>query len=82
MARAIVRYSVSGEASNATGNQVRGILEAVGFERRGRTAALEVDGAALPDIFQAIRDALDLLEAPPGGGTLDHVWVYVDEAAY
>ncbi len=43
MARAIVRYSINGEGDNYTGNQARGALNAVGFDKIG-TAAYEADG--------------------------------------
>ncbi len=77
MARAIIRWSVNGERSNQTGNEVVGRLQQAGFERVG-TASYEVDGAPMRHLVAALRDALDVLERPIGGGRLDHLWVYVD----
>lgn len=77
MARAIIRWSVNGEGSNQTGNAITKELEANGFGKIG-TAAYEAEDAPLPTILTGIRQALDRLENPPGGGSLDHVWIYVD----
>lgn len=68
------------EGSNTTGNAARARLEDAGFERQGRTAALESDDLDVPTIMDALRDLLDILESPPGGGTLDHLWIYVDDS--
>jgi hypothetical protein len=81
MARAIVRYSINGEGSNDTGNRAREGLEASGFEKIG-TATFEADGAETRELIAALRALLAVLERPPGGGSLDHLWVYVDNAEF
>lgn len=80
VARAIVRYSINGEGSNVTGNEARGLLQQAGFERHGRTAAFEAEDLDVPSLMAALRALLDTLENPPGGGAIDHLWVYVDQA--
>ena len=45
MARAIIRYSFTGEKSNTSGKAITKALERAGFEKQGRTACWEVDGA-------------------------------------
>ncbi len=78
MARAIVRYSINGESSNITGNAARGALwEHGGFERSG-TASFDADGPQ-EDLVTALRALLEVLDEMPGGGTLDHLWIYLDE---
>jgi hypothetical protein len=76
MARAIIRYSLDGDASNQTGNEARSILEGAGFDRIG-TASFEgdCDQAAM---LATLEQLIDVLRRAPGGGTLDHLWVYVD----
>lgn len=43
--RAIIRYSINGERSNATGNEVTRALEDRGFQKTG-TASFEAEGPA------------------------------------
>lgn len=78
MARAILRWSVSGEKNNATGLAVRKTVEQAGFERRG-TGSWEADGPGTSDLIDALQQALDDLRAAPGGGRVDHVWIYLDD---
>lgn len=80
MARGIVRWSIGGENNNATGLRIRKVLEDAGFDRMG-TGTWEADGPPTADVIDAIQDALDLMKHPPGGGQLDHVWIYVDDFA-
>lgn len=78
MARSIVRYSIDGEKTNATGNEARKILESAGFEKIGTASfeALDVDQAIL---LAALAQLTNLFANPPGGGRVDHLWVYLDE---
>jgi hypothetical protein len=78
MARAILRYSIGGEKSNQSGNAVRKALEAVGFERVG-TGSWELDGPPTAHLVAYVQQAMDIMKHPPGGGILDHVWVYIDD---
>lgn len=78
MARAICRCSLNADTSNVTGNEVRSQLEEAGFDRLG-TASTECDDALEADLFNALRDLLDVLGRRPGGGKLDHLWVYLDD---
>ena len=81
MARGIVRYSLNGDAGSRYTNQVRGALEARDFERRGRTGSLEAREQTLSEVIAGVKEALDVVDglAPPVA--LDHVWVYIDQAA-
>jgi hypothetical protein len=78
MARAIVRYSINGETSNVTGNAARMLLQNQAFDRLG-TASFEADGPPQHDLLDTLRNLLVILENPPGGGSLDHLWIYLDE---
>lgn len=77
MARGIIRYSIDGEPANATGNQVRKKLEDGGWAKIGTAAfdAIDIDPA---DLVATLGEVLELLKAPPGGGVLDHLWIYID----
>lgn len=79
MARATIRYSFDNEQSNLSGNKARGALEEAGFSRNG-TASWEAYGS-ITDLVDAIRNLLTVVEAPPGRGGLDHVWIYLDGVA-
>jgi hypothetical protein len=76
-ARAIVRYSINGETSNVTGNEAAKVLKDAGFDRIG-TASWEGD---IPDqgaVVDALQKLVTILRDPPGGGRLDHLWIYLD----
>lgn len=79
MARAIIRWSFSGEPSNVSGNAVRKRLRESGFDRTG-TGSAEATDLSTASAIGGIEDALDVMLHPPGGGRLDHVWVYIDDA--
>jgi hypothetical protein len=80
MARAIIRYSFTGEKSNASGTAVTKALERVGFEKQGRTACWEVDGVPFVLIRAALLEVLEICEKPiEADGRLDHLWIYVDD---
>jgi hypothetical protein len=76
VARAIVRWSITGEKSNESGNEIVEILTANGFVRVG-TASYESDDQPLPKLFDTMRRAMAVMQSPVGGGNLDHFWVYV-----
>lgn len=78
MARTIIRYSLDSDASNATGNQIRTDLQAVGFEKIG-TASFEVWDIDQDAALNALDELFQTLKNPPGGGKLDHLWIYFDE---
>jgi len=77
MARSLIRFSVNDEQNNATGLAVRATLEGGGFVRIG-TGTFEANGPAPHALVATLRAALDQLGQPPGGGVLDHFWVYLD----
>jgi len=31
-------------------------------------------------LVEALKEVLDQLQHPPGGGNLDHLWIYVDQS--
>ena len=79
MARAIVRWSVSHEGNNQTGNAVAARLREGGFVRVG-TACYEAPlTRAEPYCSQPSAMRYQILEDRPGGGPLDNVWTYVDD---
>ena len=78
MARAIIRFSIDNESSNVTGNQIRDLLQDKGFDKIG-TASFDTDGMDTASIVAVLRELLPILETPPGGGRLDHLWIYVDQ---
>jgi hypothetical protein len=78
MAHASITWSVTGEASNVTGNAVAKRLFEAGFVRRGKTAFRSAHDVPLPEVVAAITEALQILHAAPGGGTLDHVFVAIE----
>jgi hypothetical protein len=53
-------------------------LEAHGFDKVG-TASFDAADAEIGDVLSGLKALTTLLENPPGGGTLDHLWVYVDD---
>ena len=77
MARAIIRYSFDRD-NGTTNTQIRNMLEAKGFDKIG-TSSFEADNLPQPSILDALEEVVDLIRVAPGGGTLDHLWVYVDE---
>lgn len=77
MARAIVRYSISGEPSNVTGNAARERLTTGGFQRIG-TASMEADGVPEHDLIVTLQELLATFLEMPGRGHLDHLWIYLD----
>ena len=48
-----------------------------GFQRQGRTAAFEANDRSERELIDALRSLLDILDKPPGDGTLDHLWIYM-----
>ncbi len=78
VARAIVRFSLDGDYGSRATNKARKVLEDAGFDKIG-TASYEVDGPSQEDIIAALDATLQILRSLPGGATLDHLWVYLDE---
>lgn len=78
MARAIVRYSLNSDSGSKYTNRIRGALQRVGFDRHGRTGALETRGTDLSKVVAAVKDALDVIDDLPPNVQLDHVWIYLD----
>lgn len=78
MADAIVRWSISLEGDNRTGNEIRGTLESHGFTRSG-TGCFRADNIPLSEATQAIAEVMLIASNPPGGGILDHIWTYIDD---
>jgi hypothetical protein len=79
MARAIIRLSINGESDNNTNNAVRATLQDEGFIRIG-TNSYEISGASFDDIADCVIAAFGILKKMPGGGSVDHVWSYVDRS--
>ncbi|MGP8241342.1 MAG: hypothetical protein ACLQQB_06215 [Solirubrobacteraceae bacterium] len=77
-ARAIVRYSIDG--SSETANRARAALELEPskFHKVG-TGAYEATGP-IDELIPKLRHLLEVLERLPGGGTVDHLWIYLDES--
>jgi hypothetical protein len=79
VARAIIRYSFDGPAKG-TRSKAREVLRSAGFIELG-TASFEVRATALPDVVDALHELLNVVKDPAAGVSLDHLWVYLDEAS-
>jgi hypothetical protein len=81
MARAIVRLSTNNDkGQRALRSQVRDLLTDAGFKSRG-TAVWEADDKPIGELLKAVERATKILQREPSQfreGTLDHLWVYVD----
>lgn len=75
-----MRFSLDGD-TGFTNNHVARCLRAAGFEKTG-TSTFECEHDDQPGVLEALSDMLAILREPPGGGTVDHVWVYLDEARH
>lgn len=78
MADAIVRWSISGEDANQTGNAIRAALQERGFSRSG-TGCFRATGIPVSEATAAIAEVMNIASNPLGGGVLDHIWTYVDD---
>lgn len=78
MADAIVRWSITGESANQTGNAIRGALEARGFARSG-TGCCRATGIPILEATAAIAEVMNIASNPLGGGVVDHIWTYLDD---
>lgn len=54
-------------------------LSELGFRRHG-LRTYEASGQPQADVFQAIREFLDLLEEPNAPGHVAHLWIYLDDS--
>ena len=77
MARAIVRFSMSGDDGTTT-TTARECMQKFGFRRVG-TGSWEASGAQIHDLMDAVRSVTEILEHPKKAGVLDHLWVYIDD---
>ena len=81
MARAIVRLSTDNDKGvGALRPQVRDMLKEFGFVSRG-TAVWEASDASVADLLKAVERVTQILQREPSRmrpGTLDHLWIYVD----
>jgi hypothetical protein len=75
--RAIIRFTIKGEGHGLTSNEIRGLLDSEQFRKIGNTA-YEAIGLAPADVLRCLGRLAQLLEEPPGGGSLAHLWVYAD----
>jgi len=85
MARAIIRYSFDREEWKASRREMRKRLSAsdAGVQQRG-TASWETSGEPEPSVEQvldAIRRVLEGITEAGEPDALDHIWIYIDQAA-
>lgn len=81
MARVIIRTAMHEGEPGKTQDAIRKHLRnACGYETAGR-ATVEGDGD-VAEIMQQLRTLLEIIEQSPGGGVLDHLWIYVDTPDY
>jgi hypothetical protein len=85
MARAIIRYSFDREDGKAVRAEMRKRLRTsdAGFRERG-TASWETSGEPEPSVQQvldAIRWVLEGITTAGDADALDHIWIYIDQAA-
>lgn len=78
MYRATIRYSIDGESSSRTNRAVKKQLQDDGFLPAG-TATHELETPSLGAAIGALKGALDTIVDAPGGGALDHVWIYISQ---
>lgn len=76
MTRAIVRYSIDG--SSETANRARAALEVNSAFHKVGTGAYEARGPDESEIISRLGHLLEVLKERPGGGRLDHLWIYLD----
>lgn len=85
--RAIIRISYNGE-SNATStvrNNVTALLKEAGLEKKeGTTGGYETKSSNIVQVQKQLNSALEVLagiSADEGHPTtLDHIWIYIDQA--
>jgi len=65
------------QQSNQTGNAVAKRLRDADFVNVG-TACYEATEVPLGPLYEALRDAVAILEQPLARGRLDHLWIYMD----
>jgi len=79
MARLIIRTSIDGETSGETQQEIRQVLE--GPLARIGTAVYE-GGGTTPDLLAVLQHLVQVLSQAEGSharGSLDHLWVYLDQ---
>lgn len=81
MARVIIRTAMHEGVPGQTQSRIRKHLrEECGYETAGR-ATVEGSGT-VEEIADQLKQLIDIIANPPGGGTLDHLWIYVDTPDY
>ncbi len=77
--RAIVRFSVDGEADGQLRNRLAGVLTNAGFALNPHvTATWEHPDIPPNDLAQTMADFWNAAHNPPNNAHLDHVWMYSD----
>lgn len=79
--RAIIRFSVDGEANSALRNKLANWLIGKGFVRAGNTATYEHQHIAKADLAKVLGDFWRKANSHQGPGRLDHFWMYSDRTA-
>lgn len=79
--RAIIRFSVDGEANSALRNKLANWLTGKGFVRAGNTATYEHPHIAKADLAKVLGDFWRKANVHQGPGRLDHFWMYSDRTA-
>lgn len=80
MARAIVRCSFDDDYGSAARNAVAiDIFEREGWRKIG-TLSYDTEHASVDAILAVVGKIITRLRNLPGQGTLDHVWIYVDDS--
>jgi hypothetical protein len=80
--RAIVRFSVDGEANSALRNNLSGVLTRAGFSRNANTATYEASHLSKGDIGKALGEFWRRANGHKGPGRLDHFWMYSDKTNF
>lgn len=79
MARAIIGLSMNDDKGGLR-TETRNMLLKAGFEDRG-TSLWEASGQSVAELLQVVERATTILRrepSKPGEGTLDHLWIFVD----
>jgi hypothetical protein len=81
MARAIISLSMKAD-KNGLRTEVRNMLRKAGWEDRGK-ARWEASRPSVAELLREVERATKILRrepSKPGEGTLDDLWIYVDNS--
>lgn len=78
--RTILRFSLDDDANGGLANKLRAILTNIGLEHQGRTGTYEANNVGAAQLGRALEEFWHAVATHDGRGTVDHFWMYSDEA--